>query len=149
MIKKLEGDQLNITGNLFRKIWHEYQDYMMEDSSQISPHQMYFLNFLERKKTLTPSEIAEQHGITLGAVTGFVDRLYKLGLITRTRSEEDRRLVLIELTPEGEKRLRAFDTTRQYKHAKILSRIGADEIEQLNQSLEKFRAVLDELKEKE
>ena len=148
MTKDIKVDLLKKTGHLFRRIWQEYEEYLMPESIQLSPHQMYFLNFLDQRKKLTPSEIADQLGITLGAVTGFMDRLYKLGLITRTRSEEDRRLVYIELSEEGKNQLQAFDEQRKMKHAKILEQFGPNEIEQLNQSLDRFRLVLDELREK-
>jgi len=142
-------DLLDETGKLIRKIWQDYEAYLMPDSSQISPHQLYLLNYLQRKETVTPSEIAEQFGITLGAVTGFVDRLYKLGLIKRTRSEEDRRLVLIELTTEGQKRLEAFYIHQKEAHAEIIQRMNEREIQELNQALGRFAGVLNELTQRE
>jgi DNA-binding MarR family transcriptional regulator len=148
--EQFKGDLLNETGQLIRKIWQDYEIYLMPPySSQISPHQLYFLNYLQKKKTVTPSEIAEQFGITLGAVTGFVDRLYKLGLIQRTRSEEDRRLVLIELTAEGQKRLEEFYSHRKERHAEIIMRMSEREIQELNQALGKFAQVLNELTQRE
>jgi MarR family transcriptional regulator, organic hydroperoxide resistance regulator len=149
MTDNVKNDYLWETGNLFRKIWNEYEDYLMPENVQVSPHQMYFLKFLDLKGMLTPSEIAEQLGITLGAVTGFMDRVYKLGMISRTRSEEDRRVVLIELTEEGKKHLQVFDRQREKKHAEILNRYGTQELLQLNKSLEKFSQVLDDLRKKE
>ncbi len=80
-----------------------------------------------------------------GAATGFIDRVYKLGLITRTRSEEDRRLVLIRLTPEGVSQLQAFEQQQKQKHRDIINKIGLPEIIAMNQSLEKFLKVLVEL----
>ena len=85
-------------------------------------HQMMFLKYLERRVTCTPSDIAQQFGITLGAVTGFVDRLHKLGLITRTRSEEDRRVVIIQLTAEGSESLNTFEEQRTNKICTYLSK---------------------------
>lgn len=140
-----DSDVLERTGFLFRKIWQHYQGYCITEDNQISPHQLYFLKLLEHKKTLTPSEIAGQFGITLGAVTGFIDRLYKLGLITRTRSEEDRRLVLIRLSNEGMSKLQAFERQRKQKNKDIINEIGMSEIVRMNQSLERFLKALEEL----
>lgn len=142
-------DHLRHTGNLFRKIWNDYEEYLMPENLQVSAHQMYFLNYLNQRGMMTPSEIAEQLGITLGAVTGFMDRLYKLGMISRTRSEEDRRLVLIELTDEGRRHLQEFNRQRERKHTEILKRFSIEEILKLNESLEKFSVVLDEFRKKE
>ena len=101
MIRDKELTLMEETDLIFRKVWKKYQYYLMPRESDISMHQMLFLKYLEVKETCTPSEIAQQLGITLGAVTGFVDRLYKIGLITRNHSEEDRRVVLIQLSPKG------------------------------------------------
>jgi DNA-binding MarR family transcriptional regulator len=140
-----DADILEKSGALFRRIWQVYQEYLAPEGSQVSPHQMYLLKLLERESTLTPSEIAGQFGITLGAATGFIDRVYKLGLITRTRSEVDRRLVLIQLTPEGLSQLQAFEQQQKQKHRDIINKIGLPEIIAMNQSLEKFLKVLEEL----
>lgn len=139
---------LNETDFLLRTIWQKYQMYLIPKESQLSPHQVYFLKFLDRKKSCTPSEIAEQFDITLGAVTGFMDRLYKLGLITRARSEEDRRLVIIKLSEEGEHELQVFENHRAQIHQKLLDLLGEDEIQCLNQHMTRFRQVLGEISER-
>ncbi len=144
-----DSDLLEITEFLFRKVWHQYQAYLWPAPGLVSPHQMFFLTLFERQNTITPSEIAEQFGITLGAVTGFVDRLYKLSLITRTRSETDRRQVLIQLTPEGAALLENFKRQQRQKHQAVLTRFTALELAELNQALEKFWRVLKELEQEE
>jgi len=149
LLSNSDSDILEKTGTLLRRIWQQYQAYLIPEDSPVSPHQMYFLKLLEREDTLTPSEIAEQFGITLGAVTGFIDRLYKLGLITRTRSEEDRRLVLIQLAPEGVALLQTFEQQHVQKHNAILKEIGLPRIIEMNQSLERFLKVLEDLGQKE
>lgn len=42
-------------------------------------------------------------------MTGIVDRLVKMGLVERTRSETDRRLVLVQVTPAGVDLVRQID----------------------------------------
>ncbi|WP_405165803.1 MarR family transcriptional regulator [Nocardia sp. NBC_01499] len=48
---------------------------------------------------VTAGVIAEHTGLTSGAVTGLVDRLEKAGYAKRTRDQQDRRKVLVELVP--------------------------------------------------
>jgi DNA-binding MarR family transcriptional regulator len=144
-----DSDILEKTEVLFRKVWQQYQAYLKPAPSLLSPHQMFFLTLLERQNTVTPSEIADQFSITLGAVTGFVDRLYKLGLITRTRSETDRRQVLIQLAPPGAALLKDFKQQHRQRHQAILNRFTASELAELNQALEKFWRVLKELEQEE
>lgn len=50
----------------------------------------------------TVAELARWSNSDAGAMTRLLDRLEKKGLCKRVRSTEDRRVVLVELTPEGE-----------------------------------------------
>ncbi len=49
----------------------------------------------------TVAELARWNLIDAGAMTRMLDRLEKKGLCRRARSTEDRRVVQVELTPEG------------------------------------------------
>jgi DNA-binding MarR family transcriptional regulator len=46
---------------------------------------------------MTAGKLAEQTGLTTGAITGVIDRLEKAGLIRRERDTDDRRRVILEL----------------------------------------------------
>jgi len=50
----------------------------------------------------TAFELAKEMTIDAGAMTRMLDRLAAKGLIERVRSETDRRVVHLKLTPEGE-----------------------------------------------
>ena len=50
----------------------------------------------------TVVELARWLQVDAGAMTRLLDRLEKKGLCKRVRSTEDRRVVMVELTPEGE-----------------------------------------------
>ena len=50
----------------------------------------------------TVVELARWCLVDAGAMTRLLDRLEKKGLCKRVRSTEDRRVVMVELTPEGE-----------------------------------------------
>jgi len=145
MTQKKEADLMEETDHLFRTVWKKYQCFLMPEDSNLSMHQMMFLKYLERQVTCTPSDIAQQLGITLGAVTGFVDRLYKLGLITRTRSEEDRRVVIIQLSPQGIEPLKAFEEARKTKFARIFQKLDLQQVAELKKALDQLDGVLDDL----
>ena len=51
----------------------------------------------------TVGEIAESLGVTVPTVTVCVNKLVKKGYVTKTRSEKDARIAIIELTPDGRK----------------------------------------------
>ena len=48
-------------------------------------------------------EIAEALGVTVPTVTVCVGKLVKKGFVTKSRSETDARVTMVELTPEGRK----------------------------------------------
>jgi len=50
----------------------------------------------------TVAELSRWSQVDAGAMTRLLDRLEKKGLCKRVRSTEDRRVVQVELTPEGE-----------------------------------------------
>jgi DNA-binding MarR family transcriptional regulator len=55
-----------------------------------------------KTKTLAVAELARELQMDAGAMTRLLDRLEKKGLCKRVRSTEDRRVVMVELTPDGE-----------------------------------------------
>jgi DNA-binding MarR family transcriptional regulator len=58
------------------------------------------LNIIERRGGVTAGELAEESGLTTGAVTGVTDRLERAGFARRSRDEADRRKVVVAVTPE-------------------------------------------------
>lgn len=77
-------------------------------------------------------------------MTGIVDRLVRLGLVERRRSETDRRSVLVGLTPAGEALLRRAKEQRQERVRKILAHFAPEERRTVIQLLQKYLQVLRE-----
>ena len=50
---------------------------------------------IRRGTPITASQLAEETGLSTGAITGVVDRLEKAGYVRRKRDKNDRRLVFI------------------------------------------------------
>lgn len=59
------------------------------------------LDLLDVHDGLTAGELASAAGLSPGAVTTVLDRLERMGLVSRTRDEIDRRRVLVTLTDEA------------------------------------------------
>jgi DNA-binding MarR family transcriptional regulator len=49
----------------------------------------------------TPADLAEMAGVTRATITGLVDTLERDGLVTRSHDSDDRRMMVIHLTPKG------------------------------------------------
>lgn len=57
------------------------------------------LSYLATQGEMSPGRLAQVSGLTSGAVTAAIDRWERAGLARRKRNTEDRRGVLVELTP--------------------------------------------------
>jgi DNA-binding MarR family transcriptional regulator len=53
----------------------------------------------------TPADLAEKAGVTRATITGLVDTLERDGLVTREHGADDRRMMLVHLTPKGQEAL--------------------------------------------
>ncbi|HEU4913612.1 MAG TPA: MarR family transcriptional regulator [Actinomycetes bacterium] len=60
------------------------------------------LEYLEHYAAMTQRELGARLLLTSGAVTLLVDRLERMGLVTRRVHPDDRRLTLVELVPDSE-----------------------------------------------
>ena len=57
------------------------------------------LNIVDNNGPMTAGRLAELSGLTTAAVTAVLDRLERAGYARRVRDEEDRRQVIVEVTP--------------------------------------------------
>ncbi len=67
----------------------------------VSFPQFFLLAYLDQKEVLTMSAIAQKMGHTTAAATGLVARLENLHYIVRSSAREDRRKVMVCITPKG------------------------------------------------
>jgi DNA-binding MarR family transcriptional regulator len=58
------------------------------------------LDILDQEGPMTAGRLAERARLSPGATTALLDRLEEKGLARRTRDTEDRRRVLVEVTPQ-------------------------------------------------
>jgi len=67
----------------------------------VSFAQFFLLTYLDHNEVLTMSAIAEKMGHTTAAASGLVARLENLGYVMRSHAPEDRRKVMVCITPRG------------------------------------------------
>jgi DNA-binding MarR family transcriptional regulator len=107
----------------------------------ITSQQMGILLSLARGLATTPFELSRLLGIDTGLMTRMLDKLETKGLLERSRSVEDRRVVNLTLTTEGEavaahipaiapvvlnRRLRKFTKTEFDELRRLLNKFLAD-----------------------
>lgn len=74
---------------------------LRQANTPLLPPQLGVLTLLA-EKSHNLSELAEQHAVSLPTMSSTVSKLVEAGWIERQRSKEDRRVVMLGLTPAGE-----------------------------------------------
>jgi DNA-binding MarR family transcriptional regulator len=93
---------------------------------------------------LSPGALLTQTLVTSGTMTNRIDRLEARGLVERHRAPEDRRGVLVEITPEGRERVDAAMTVLLDVERDILRSLDADERSMLASLLRSLSAQFDD-----
>ncbi|MCK9859117.1 MarR family transcriptional regulator [Paenibacillus sp. ATY16] len=89
------------------------------------------------------SAMAEWLRITSGAVTGISDRLIDLGYVERSRSEYDRRIVMLSVTDEGRKLVDHVMEMRERIMLKLYDGFELDDIDKATDIFIRMAANLD------
>ena len=94
--------------------------------------------------TLNPKDITKQAYRTPGAITNVMDHLEEKGLIRRNADRENRRNVLVELTPEGLEMARESFLAQTDMEKRLLTMLSPEEKEQLRTLLKRILLDLEE-----
>ena len=101
----------------------------------------------EEGHRLKPSVLAERAGVTRATVTGLLDGLEARGVVRRTAHPEDRRSLLVELTPEGLNFVTGMLPDHTERVAKMMSSVDESDEADLLRILEKIETNLNALVE--
>ena len=94
--------------------------------------------------TLNPKDITKHAYRTPGAITNVMDHLEEKGLIRRNADRENRRNVLVELTPEGLEMARESFLAQTDMEKRLLTMLSPEEKEQLRTLLKRILLDLEE-----
>lgn len=89
--------------NNIRRVFQVFNDYSKKAKREagLTGPQLWAIKMIAENAPLKVSDVARLMFIQPGTVVGILDRLEEKGLVSRTRSQKDRRVVTIELTDEG------------------------------------------------
>jgi DNA-binding MarR family transcriptional regulator len=112
------------------------------DECGLTGPQLTTLAEVARSGSSTPTAIARAVHLSQGTVTGILQRLEKQHLVTRRRSEQDRRTVFIEATPAGHEILASAPSLLQDRFRAELSRLAEWERTQILATLQRVAGLM-------
>jgi DNA-binding MarR family transcriptional regulator len=95
---------------------------------KLSRTDMRCLDLIGRLGPLTAGRLAQEAGLTTGAVTFILDRLEEAGMVARRRDTEDRRRVWVEIVPEARQRLEDLQQPVAEAMRRVSQRFAAEEL---------------------
>lgn len=105
--------------------------------SDLSVTEIHTIEAIGMYEARTMSEVASDLRITVGTLTTAINKLIKKGYVERKRIEEDRRVVMIELTKSGKVAYRLHDKFHVDMIKATISGLSEDEERILISSMEK------------
>jgi len=116
----------------FRRIFNEFG---------LTEQQWRVLRVLWEHNAIAFRELAEATLIPAPSLVGVVDRLAKQGLVSRRRSEADRRNVFVHATDQGKDLHRRVRPKVDEAYAELRASVDSDDWQQLISGLERLAAL--------
>ncbi len=106
--------------------------------------QAMILQTLLMHRELRMNDLARSLGLTKANASGLVDRLARKGLIARRHGKDDRRVVIVYLTPRGQKAARGLARVHRQGLAQMMRRVRPDDLKVFIATLEQMAMGLSE-----
>ena len=109
----------------------------------VSMTQLHVLSMLVRHGETTMSRLAGSIDASLSNVTGLIDRMEQRGYVERVRVPDDRRVIIIRVTPAGKAVLDEIETLRSDLFRRVLDSLPADRLDGLRMAAADLRTAVE------
>ena len=114
------------------------------ENSGITIPQSLVMGTLIQHGEMKITELSKKINLSNSTISGIVDRLEKNELVARVRSEKDRRIVFVKITPKFEEIHKGFYKLAQESFEELLSAGTTEEFEQIIEGLSALKKILNE-----
>ena len=128
-----------------RRIFKAIQDYSHEVSNKfgITGPQLWALKTISQNGKLSLGELTKKMYLHPSTITGVVDRLEKKGYVSRDRGQGDRRVINVQLTPQGKKLVKRAPNPVQGKMIYGLRRLKKEKLSSIYDSVNKLVEIME------
>lgn len=154
MIRRKIGMNINqVLNEILVRLFHsinaiEEQAIRTEEFKNVTTNDMHVIEAIGTGEPKNMTSVARALSVTTGTLTISVNGLVKKGFVERSRSEEDRRVVLVSLTAKGK---RAYDHHRQFHDEMIqaiVEELSEDEKQVLVKALSRMGGFFEVIRKK-
>lgn len=131
---------------MFRRLFFHHK--MNFKGHKMPPSNYRVLKILRKCGAIPMSEIGRKVYISRPNMTSLIDKLVEEGLAERAQDENDRRVIKIAITKKGEESLWKWSEKHHSKMKDKLSVLSEEDLENLYESLETIKAILNKLADK-
>ena len=151
-----ENEIRTLAGYIFGagKIIHEHvlqiqtgcfaQESSKSGLGELSMNQIQAVKAVNREGEATITRLAEILGVSAPSASTMVDRLVERGVLHRQRSQEDRRKVVVRVSPKAAKEIERVESAILKKFEDIVRKMGADNARKWYEAVRKVREVIEE-----
>ena len=104
----------------------------------LSLSQFHLLKLISLNGKHQVGEVADFLGVSPPAATKNIDKLERLGLVSRQPSPGDRRATLLLSSPRGRRLVRKYEATKEERLTPVLDGFSTEELQQLARLMERF-----------
>ena len=127
----------NLIVHLFSDILKlEENAVITEEFKDLTNNDMHIIEAVGLGEGSNMSMIARKLGITVGSLTTSMNSLVNKKYVVRERSEADRRIVYIRLTPKGEKAYRHHEEFHKKMVESVVEKLSEEEVKALSKALD-------------
>lgn len=134
------GDILNNIRRVFQVV--NEQSKRAEKETGLTGPQLWAIKTISQGSPITVSGLARSMYLHPATVVGILDRLAARGLVLRTRSVTDRRVVQVELTGEGRALVKKAPEVAQGLLVAGLAELSGRELQNISSGLDKLVEIL-------
>lgn len=121
---------------------------VIEDMHQgMTAPQGMVMGILSKEKTIKITELSNKLSLSNSTVSGIIDRLEKQGMVVRKRSEEDRRVVHVSMSPNFTGVHQNFHKRLEENIGKVLNKGTPEELEKIYIGLDVLKKLLSDREE--
>lgn len=136
----------NLLVMLFNDIMDmEHKALITGSFKEISINDMHIIDAIGLKEPKNMSTVAKAMSVTVGTLTTAINNLVKKGYVSRVRSAEDKRVVLLSLTDKGIAAYRKHAAFHKKMVQTVMDGLENDELEILVSAMEKLQRYFKEI----